>query len=260
MRRSIVGTRTLITGASSGIGRCLALEIARQGGDLILFARRKAELESLSAEIHERGRRALAVVGDVTLREDRQTALQTAQAELGGLDILINNAGVSAHGLFAKASPERMRTIMEVNFFAAVELTRESLPLLSAGVKPLVVNIGSILGERGIPFNTEYCASKFAIHGWTEALRTELVPLGIDVLLAAPGTTDTEFFSHLIEKQVELPWGARRGAKPSGVAKAIVRAIRAGKRKIVPSISGRGLLFLHRLAPRMVDRLMRRYV
>lgn len=260
MRRSIEGSRSLVTGASSGIGRYLALELARQGSDLVLFARRQAELSQLADEIKQLNRRAIVVAGDVTSAEDRQRALQAAEQELGGLDVLINNAGISAHGLFANASAERMRKIMEVNFFAAVELTRESLPLLKAGRKPLVVNVGSILGSRGIPFNTEYCASKFALHGWTEALRTELAPLGIDVLLAAPGTTDTEFFSHLIEKDVDLPWGARRGAKPSGVARAIVRAMRKGKRSVTPSISGRALLCLQGWAPGIVDRLMRRYV
>jgi short-subunit dehydrogenase len=260
MQRKISGTRSLVTGASSGIGRQLALELARQGGDLLLFARRLPELASLATEIRAMGRTAIVVAGDVTKVEDRRRALAAAGDELGGLDMLINNAGVTAHGSFAQATPENLHKIMEVNFFAAVDLTREALPLLKEGRKPLLVNIGSILGERGIPFNAEYCASKFALHGWTEAIRTELVPLGIDVLLATPGTTETEFFSHMLERRMELPWGARRGANPVKVAQSIVRAMRRGKRTVLPSLSGRALLALQHLAPRVVDRIMRRYV
>jgi short-subunit dehydrogenase len=260
MRRTIAGTRSLITGASSGIGRHLALELARQGGDVVLMARRLPELESLATEIRTRGRKAVVAAGDVTMQADRTAALNAAQAEFGGLDVLINNAGVTAHGLFSAASPDLSTTIMQVNFFAAVDLTREALPLLQAGRKPMLVNIGSILGARGIPFNAEYCASKFALHGWTEAIRTELMPLGIDVLLATPGTTDTDFFSHMLDKKMELPWGSRRGANPVKVARAIVRAMKRGRRTVLPSLSGRALLMLQHLSPRLVDRIMRKYV
>lgn len=260
MRRSIEGSRSLVTGASSGIGWHLAMELARQGGDVVVFARRRAELESLAAGIGRMGRRAIVAVGDVTIAADRTAALATAQRELGGLDLLINNAGVTAHGLFAQADPALLPRIMEVNYFAAVDLTREALPLLKAGHKPMLVNIGSILGERGIPFNAEYCASKFALHGWTEAIRTEFIPFGIDVLLATPGTTDTDFFSHMLEKKMELPWGSRRGANPVKVAQSIVRAIRRGKRSVLPSLSGRALLSLQHISPRAVDWIMRRYV
>jgi short-subunit dehydrogenase len=260
MRRTIAGTRSLVTGASSGIGRHLALELARQGGDVVLLARRQPQLESLAAEIHALGRKAIVVAGDVTVAADRARALEAAQAELAGLDMLINNAGVTAHGEFTSAEPILLQQIMEVNFFAAVDLAREAIPLLKVGRNPMLVNIGSILGERGIPFNAGYCASKFAMHGWTESIRTELIPLGIDVLLAMPGTTDTEFFSHMLEKQMELPWGSHRGANPVKVAQSIIRAMRRGRRTVLPSLSGRALLSLHRFAPRLVDRIMRRYV
>ena len=260
MRRSLHGARSLITGASSGIGRRLALELARSGGNIVLLARRRAELESLAEELRALGAKAVVSPGDVTAEADRAAALQAALNAFGGLDILVNNAGVTAHGQFATAAPDLARKIMEVNFLAAVDFTREALPLLQAGRAPLLVNIGSILGERGIPYNAEYCASKFALHGWTEAIRTELIPLGIDVLLATPGTTDTDFFSHMLEQRMELPWGSRRGADPTKVARAIVRAMRQGRRGVLPSLSGRMLLTLQHWSPRLVDWIMRRYV
>ena len=161
----------------------------------------------LPQQIAQLGRRAVCVAGDVTDPAARQRALDAARDELGGLDILINNAGVAAHGRFADADPGRLRPIMEVNFFAPVEFIREALPLLRDGRQPIVVNIGSILGHRGCPHKSEYSASKFALHGFSEAVRPELARLGIDVLVVAPGPTESEHFDTLLEDKGELPWG-----------------------------------------------------
>src|SRR4051812_10821448 len=173
-KRRLTDRRALVTGASSGIGRDLATELARHGADLVLLARREERLAEVAQQISQLGRRAICVVGDVTDASVRQRALAAAQDQFGGLDILINNAGVAAHGRFADADPARVRPIMEVNFFAPVEFIRQALPLLRKGTQPMVVNIGSILGRRGSPHKSEYSASKFAIHGFSEAVRPEL--------------------------------------------------------------------------------------
>jgi NAD(P)-dependent dehydrogenase (short-subunit alcohol dehydrogenase family) len=164
-RRRLHEKRALVTGASGGIGRAIALELARAGVDQVLVARRGDRLAEVAREVTQLGRRAEAVVGDVTDPAVRRKALDAARDRLGGLDVLVNNAGISAHGRFADAAPERLRPIMEVNFFAPVELTREALPLLREGRQPIVVNIGSVLGRRGCPHKSEYCASKFALDG-----------------------------------------------------------------------------------------------
>ena len=166
----------------------------------------------------------------------------------------MNNAGVSAHGRFADADPDRLRPIMETNFFAAVELTRAALPLLKSGREPIVVNIGSVLGRRGCPHKSEYSASKFALTGFSEALRAELAPQGIDVLLVTAGPTDTEFFQHLLEEHGELPWGEGKPVSPERVARATVRAIELGRHEIVPSWRGWLMLTANRFFPRLVDR------
>ena len=211
-RRSLHNKRALVTGARGGLGRSTSLGWAPWGADLVLVARRENELATVADEVQRLGRKAAAVVGDVTDPETRRRALAAALDQLGGLDILVNNAGVSAHGRFADADPSRLRPIMEVNFFAAVELTREALPLLGEGREPIVVNIGSVLGQRGCPHKSEYCASKFALRGFSESLRAELAPRGIDVLVVTAGPTDTQFFEHLIETHGELPWA--RLARP----------------------------------------------
>lgn len=259
MRRQLTDKRALVTGASSGIGRALAVELARCGADVVLVARRAERLAEVAGEVAQLGRRAEIVAGDVTDPEVRRRVLDAARDSLGGLDVLVNNAGVGAHGRFSDASADRLRTIMEVNFFAPVELTRAALPLLGEGRQPIIVNIGSILGRRACPHKSEYAASKFALHGFSEALRAECVPLGIDVLLVAAGPTDTEHFDNLVEEHGELPWGKPRRASPERVARAIVRGIERGRHEIVPSWRGWMWLTLNRIAPGLVDRIMARY-
>ena len=119
--------------------------------------------------------------------------MEAVQQETGGLDLLVNNAGVGALGEFAEADPQRLRTVMEVNFFAPAELIRAAMPLLRAGEQPMIVNIGSVLGHRAVPLKSEYCASKFALHGFSDAVRAELADQGIDLLMVSPSTTQRSF-------------------------------------------------------------------
>ena len=258
-RRRLQDQRALVTGASGGIGRAIAIELARAGVDQVLVARREDKLAAVADEVRQLGRRAEIVVGDVTDANTRHRALEVARERLGGLDILVNNAGVSAHGRFADADPGRLRPIMETNFFAPVELIREALPLLKAAPQPIVVNIGSVLGQRGCPHKSEYAASKFALRGFSESLRAELVPLGIDVLMVTAGPTDTEFFQHLLEEHGELPWGEGQPVSPERVARATIRAMERGRHEIIPSWRGWFLSIANRLFPRLVDRAMARY-
>jgi short-subunit dehydrogenase len=257
--RTLTNRRALVTGASSGIGRALALELARHGVDLVLLARREERLAEVSRQVKSLRRRVAIVVGDVTDADARRRALEAAHSELGGLDILVNNAGVAAHGRFADASPERIRPIMEVNFFAPVELIREAIPLLRQGAQPIVVNVGSILGERGSPHKSEYSASKFALHGFSEAVRPELAKLGIEVLVVAAGPTATEHFDVLLEGDANLPWGNPSRQPAEDAARAIVRAMVRGRRMVVTGWRGKLLLLADRFFPGAVDRLMRQY-
>ncbi len=255
-RRSLVECRVLITGASSGIGRELSLALSRRGARVLLSARREKWLDAVASECNRAGGSAERLAGDVTDAAYQDALVQHAVASWGGLDVLVNNAGVSAHGRFADGDDATLRRIMEVNFLAAAELTRRAIPVLSSGTRPAIVNIGSILGHRGIPLNSEYCASKFALRGWSESLRAELAPLGIDVLLVSPGTTETEFFDHLLAKRGALPWGKAKGIPAATVARQTVRALERGRREIFPNWRGRALVLANRLFPRMVDRVM----
>ena len=208
--------------------------MARHGVGTVAVARREDRLRELAREAAALGRPVEAVVGDITDPATRQQALDAAQSKLGGLDILVNNAGVGATGLFEDAKPERVRRIMETNFFALVEMTRLALPMLQRGVKPMVVNTSSILGHRGVPYNSEYCASKFAVHGFSESLRTELTRHGIDVLIVSPGTTETEFFDRVIDSTAEPKWPKHQPVSATEVARQIVRAMQSGRHEIIP--------------------------
>jgi short-subunit dehydrogenase len=257
-RRSLAHSRVLITGASSGIGRELALAFARRGARMLLAARRSPELNVVADQCRRQVEDADAIVvaGDLTDPAYRRELVRTATTHWQGLDVLVNNAGVSAHGPFAGSDEATLRQVMELNFFAAAELTRLALPLLKQGELPAIVNVGSIIGHRGLPLNSEYAASKFALRGWTESLRAELASDGVDVLLVSPGTTETEFFEHLVAKRADLPWGESTAIPAAAVAEQTVRALERGRREIFPNWRGRALVFANRLAPGLVDRVI----
>lgn len=255
----MAGRRALVTGASSGIGRAIAVRLAGLGVPSVLVARNADGLRETIDAIREVGSDGVAVAGDVTLPRDRRLAVAAARHAFGGLDLLVNNAGVSAHGRFLDGSPERFGKILRVNVLAAAELTREAAPLLEADGGGCVACVGSILGWRGAPHNAEYSASKFALRGWCEAVRPEFARRGVHVLHASPGTVDTAFFDHLVEKQGELPWAKRRGYSPQRVADAIVRGVATGRSEVSIAWSDWAFVRLARSAPWLLDRVMRRY-
>lgn len=256
VRKPLTNLRTILTGASSGIGRAVALELARNQGQLVLVARREERLAEVQRQVMSLGGRAALVVGDVTEPDTRQRALEAAQREFGGLDCLINNAGVGAIGPATEPDIAVLRRIMEVNFFAAVEFTSLVLPALRSSGRGVVVQVGSILGHRALPRYGAYCASKFALRGFTETLRTELAAAGINVLLVSPGSTESEFLDNLLARDREGAFRAPRVTPAQVVARQTVQAIARGRREIIPSWSGRALVWLNRLAPAMLDRML----
>ena len=225
----------------------------------MVVARREDRLVEVVEAIKGEGGQVESVVGDVTDPATRQAVIDAVQSCYGGLDLLVNNAGAGAQGRFEDADPERARTLMEVNFFAPVELIRLALPLLRQGTNPMIVNVSSIVGLRATPYNSEYCASKFAMQGFSEALRTELVRHSIDVLVVNPGTTKTEFFDSVIERTDEPSWPEHTPVTAEHVARQTVRAIRKGRHAIIPYGWGKVFYWINRLSPSLMDRIMAWY-
>ena len=258
-KREIKGSRIIVTGASSGIGRAVSLELAREGAKLLVIARRKERLVQLAEEAAAVNGRIEILTGDITDAQTRQKLLDTVQALYGGLDILINNAGMGALGRFEDNDPARLRAVFELNFFALAEMTRFALPMLKKGTNPILVNVGSILARRGVPCMSEYSASKFAVQGLSEAIRAEFTRHGIDVLMVNPGTTETEFFDGKYEVGVEPSWPRHKPTTAKRVAREMVRAIRLGRHEIIPYTKGKILCWLNRLSPSLMDAIMARY-
>jgi short-subunit dehydrogenase len=260
MHRDLRGRRVLITGASSGIGRCLAEQAADCGARVILAARSANKLQELASRLAAQGVEAAAVPTDITSEADRQRLFHSVADRFGGLDILINNAGVASFGHFADSSEAVLRQIMEVNFFAPAELIRLAIPILTAGQQPAVVNIASMCGRRGLPAWTEYSASKFALCGLTEALRGELARFAIDVLLIVPGLTRSDLPRHMLRNEGRMKIDFTGGMPPEAVAEAILRALRRSRTETVLGREARWIVRFNRFAPRLVDRLLARKV
>lgn len=258
--RKIAGLRILITGASQGIGRALAVEAARQGAKVLATARSAGLLDELGMEIRHDGGTIETLKADVTSAEERQRMVEVASQRFGGLDVLINNAGIGATGHFAEVSPDRLRQIMEVNFFGLAETTRVCLPLLRQGVTPAIVNISSIAGRRALPARSEYSASKFAVQGLSEALRGEMVRFDIDVIVINPGLTQTNFSQNMIEQRARMPLDHLRGMSATAVALATMRALERGQEEVTLTLKGKLIVWFTRFFPRLVDRLVKRKV
>ena len=223
-------------------------------------ARSASLLEGLSREARPIDSALETIQADVTSAEDRLRMVEAAWRYFGGLDVLVNNAGIGATGHFADVSPERLRTIMEVNFFGLTETTRVCLPLLRQGVTPAIVNISSIAGRRGLPARSEYSASKFAVQGFSEALRAELDKDGIDVLVVSPGLTQTNFSQNMIEKKALLQFDHLRGMTSEQVADATLKSLECGRNDVTLTLQGRLLVLVSRFLPRLADYIARRKV
>lgn len=261
MRRKVADKRLLVTGASSGIGRELAIQLSTKGARLLVTARRSELLDSLVQEIRgtQPNAEIAAIAGDITDPDFRLRLIELAQSRWNCLDGLVNNAGVGAMGRFIDSTPQTLRQVMEVNFFAPVELIRSALPLLQRGQQPIVVNVGSVLGHRAVPLKSEYCASKFALHGLSDALRAELAPLGIDLTMISPSTTDSDFFEHAIQDTTKKTWKNRGAASVKQVAAATIRAMTKGSHDVILTLGGKSLVLLDRLAPTLADHAMQRW-
>lgn len=256
MSRELKGKRVLLTGATGGIGRATAEALNQAGARLVLAGRKEADLRTLAGQLND----ALAVPTDLTQPDQRERLVQAAVHALGGLDILINNAGIGSWGHFSTSTEDIVRQVMEVNFFAPIELTRLALPHLANGNQPCVVNVTSMCGRKGMPAWPEYSASKFALVGMSEAWRGEFARFDVDVLTIVPGMTDSGFRDNWIRVDGKADLKFEKGMTPADVAAGIVKAIRTNKTETVLGSEARRLLRFNKFFPRLTNWLIARKV
>ena len=194
MAFSAVGQRVLITGASSGLGAALARQLATHGAVVGLIARRRDRLGEVLADCQRASPASAMWVADLGDTPAVGELALRAWDGLGGVDVLINNAAIPKRRPVTELEPDEVEAVMRVNFFAAMRLTLALLPRMLARGSGMIVNVSSVGGRLGIIHETAYCASKFALCGWSEAMAVDLHGTGISVKLIEPGPVDTEIW------------------------------------------------------------------
>jgi short-subunit dehydrogenase len=228
--------RVLVTGASTGIGRATALRLARRGARVWAAARDEQRLASLAGEHAD----IVPVPADVSDNADRAALVKECEP----IDVLVNNAGLGWKGVVEKMPADKVRELFEVNVLALIDLTQRVVPGMLERRHGHIVNVGSIAGYVSAPGETVYCATKFAVQGFTDGLRREVARRGVQVTLIAPGPIKTEFMARIrTGEPAGEPGALDYGLPPESVAKAIVRALTRdrvpGYRTItVPRIGG----------------------
>lgn len=249
----------IITGASSGIGRALAVEYAARGYRLVLAARNLDLLSDLKRQIDPAGKNVVVRQTDVTKESDCKALVGTAIEKFGRIDVLINNAGISMRALFSQVKLEVIKNVMDVNFWGTVYCTYYALPWLLAS-KGSLVGVISVAGHVGLPGRTGYSASKFAVRGFLDTLRIENLKKGLHVLVVAPGFTASNIrFSALTadgSKQGESPRNEGKMMQAEEVALEIIKAVEKRRSSLILTfMEGKFTVFLSKFFPRLLDRL-----
>lgn len=249
----------VITGASSGIGLVTARMAAQQGAKLVLAARNEDALRQLVDEIRGKGGQAIYVVADVGKEEDVNRIAERASAEFGGFDTWVNNAGVSIFGRCMDVSIPDMKRMFDTNFWGVVYGSRAAVNhFKQRQSNGALINVGSFLGDRAVAVQSTYSASKHALHGWTDALRTELEAEGapVSVTLIHPGRIDTPYNEHARSYMPKQP--AHRGMiyPPEAVAEAILYSAEHPKRDMFVGFQAKALAVLAGISPRLTDKLI----
>lgn len=253
------GKVVLITGASSGIGRALALKYASEGSRVVIGARNMEQLNAVGEEARKAGGEVLCLSLDVTQQADCQAFVAAALKQYGKIDILINNAGISMRALFQDLEVDVIERLMQVNFFGTVYCTRAAVDAIVQS-KGSIVGVSSIAGFRGLPGRTGYSASKFAMHGFLEGLRTELLKKDVHVLLACPGFTESNIRKVALTadgtQQSETPLKEDKLMSSEEVADHIYRAVQRRKRTLVLTTQGKLTVLLNKWFPKFMDRMV----
>ncbi len=260
---SLTGKNIIITGASSGIGKAIALEAAKVGANLALAARSTSNLEEIAKDLSSSEGKIIPITTDVTKEMDCQELINKATSQLGGIDILINNAGISMRAPFEEVETSVLKEIMDVNYWGAVYCTKAALPELLKN-KGSLVAVSSVTGFKGLPGRTGYASSKFAMNGLFESLRMEYMSRGLHTLIACPGFTasNIRFNARLADgsEQGDTPLDEQKTDKPEDVALDILQAIRDRKDFMLTNKQGKIIYWVNKFFPKYVEKKIHKVI
>lgn len=234
----------VITGASSGIGKAAAIEFAKRGAKLAIISRRKEKLEELQKSLEQFSTQVLVCPCDVSDKESVKKMSDAVLEKFGKIDILVNNAGFAIYDTIANLTIEQIESQMQTNYFGMIYCTKNFLPILQKQNSGHIVNVASVAASFGLPGIAPYCASKFAMLGFSEGLKHELRGTNIGVTVVSPIMVRTNFFDH--ESFAKMPKYSPTSLNPKTVANAIIRASESSRLEIiVPGIVRIGVWLKH---------------
>ncbi len=249
----------VITGGSSGIGKALAEEFGRHGSRILITGRNVAELDNAVSELSAKGLEIAGFRADVSVEDDNRKMAAEAMRRFGRIDILINNAGISMRALFSEVDLDVVKKVMDINFYGVIYATKYCLPEIIRN-NGSVIGISSIAGFRGLPGRTGYSASKFALNGFLEVLRTELLKTGVHVLTACPGFTASNIRRRSLNRegqpQGDSPRPEEKMMTAEVCARHIYNATVKRKRTLILTTQGKLAVWLNKWFPSLADRMV----
>lgn len=249
----------IVTGGSSGIGKACAFEFGRNGSIVVIAARNAKNLAEAEADLKKEGIDCLGVQADVSQETDCQKIITETVNKYGKIDVLVNNAGISMRAVFADLDLSVIKNLMDINFWGTVYCTKYALPELLKS-KGSVVGVSSIAGYVGLPGRTGYSASKYAMKGFLDALRSENRKTGVHVLVACPGYTESNIRKTALvadgSTQGETPMDEKKLMSSEEVAQHIYNAVVKRERDLVLTTQGKMAVLLSRLFPKLTDKMV----
>jgi short-subunit dehydrogenase len=250
----------VVTGGTEGIGKALVEKLLIEGAKVATCGRNQDKVYRVQSEFPSYPLHA--VIADVSIENDCRRFIESTIKVFGGIDVLINNAGVSMRGLMKDTSVDVIERVMQINFFGTVYCTKHALNSLLER-KGTIVGVSSIAGYRGLPGRSGYSASKFALQGWLEALRTELMDDGVNVMWVCPGFTASNIRNAALNEsghaQGESPLDEGSLMTAEECADEILKAIRKNKRTLVLTFNGKRTVFLNKFFPSLADKLVKKF-